>query len=70
MSYDAPAMYFPVTKPRVIRFRGRIFVDVVPDRRSSKDMRHPKAQVQDKHRVGGVAVFLVPLQPPHPGRPS
>ncbi len=50
-------MSFPITKPRVIRFRGRTLIDGVPARRSSNDMRHPTAQVQDKRRFGGASVF-------------
>ena len=56
LGYNLPSMSFPITKPRVIRFRGRTLIDVVPARRSSKDMRHPTAQ--DKRRFGEASVFF------------
>ena len=67
--YDAPAMSFPIAKPRIIRFRGRTLIDGVPARRSSKDMRHPTAQAQDKRRFGGASVFFgSPSNHPTPPR--
>ena len=49
-----------------------MFIDVVPARRSSKDMRHPTAQsLKTSADSGGHQFFSVPppTTPPHTGRP-